>query len=73
MNLFDALAQKLFGKAYIFEQYVIYHIPEPRPVELLEIYFTRAGQGYASSGGGMSHTGTSCSRSLQLEEFHLLS
>ena len=57
MNLFDALALHLLNDRYIFEQYAIYHIPIAHLVELLEIYFTRAGQGYASNGGGLSVAG----------------
>ncbi|KAI7085196.1 hypothetical protein KC356_g6048 [Hortaea werneckii] len=56
MNLFDAICQKYY-KDYVWFQFVVYHIPAPILVELSEMYFTRAGQGYCKNGGGCSHTG----------------
>ncbi|KAI7311079.1 hypothetical protein KC326_g6419 [Hortaea werneckii] len=56
MNLFDAICRRYY-KDYVWFQFVVYHIPAPILVELSEMYFTRAGQGYCKNGGGCSHTG----------------
>ncbi|KAK4497580.1 hypothetical protein PRZ48_012031 [Zasmidium cellare] len=62
MNLFDALAQLGHRAKYEIKQFVVYHISAFPLVELAEIYFTRAGQGYSSNGGGLSNHGAGRSR-----------
>lgn len=57
MNIIDALSRFYFGEKYELKQFVVYHIPTLSLVELSEIYFTRASQGYSSNGGGLSHYG----------------
>ncbi|KAI6808704.1 hypothetical protein KC332_g12971 [Hortaea werneckii] len=56
MNPFDAICRRYY-EDYVWFQFVVYHIPAPILVELSEMYFTRAGQGYCKNGGGCSHSG----------------
>lgn len=55
MNLFEAICKVELGAEFGFERFVIYHIPSLDLVELSEMYWTRAGQGYSKNGGGCSH------------------
>lgn len=54
MNLVDAICQ-VYLQDFMLYQFVVYPIPDLDLVELAEIYFTRAGQGYLENGGGFSH------------------
>ncbi|GIZ49025.1 hypothetical protein CKM354_001206600 [Cercospora kikuchii] len=55
MNLFEACMRRQFGTRYLFRWYVVALCDAPAHAALGEIIVTRLGQGYVTSGTGLSH------------------